>query len=203
MSDIGYRDFCIGVRLIDNGQVGPVVYTPWASQSALTKSGWSKFVSDLDNYDPDGVQIGLIVGKDPHNRVPYDFRLGVGARDFNEAQPGEPKYSPLVSEVIAVHGKEGETGPAGDLDAYDPDAFAVGLFALKDHHLKGRLDFHLAVRVVDKVGPKQVTFEWGDYQRTPSNQAGGGWTPAFAYDKDQHDPDYMQLKFVIDGYWPM
>lgn len=199
----GYLDFCIGIQLIDNNQKGPALFTPWASQG-MGNNGWTTgFAFDADRYDPDGIAIGLILPQHAPQWVNRDFRLGIGAVDLNEGKPGAPQYTPWMGETLLAKAKEGVAQPASDLDSYDPDGFAVGLLASPMIQLGGRVDFHLEVRVIDRVGPGLASFEYGDWQRTPTNNAGGGWTKAFAFDKDQHDPDYMQLKFVIDGYWPM
>lgn len=200
----GYRDFRIGVRVIDEGLPGAIVYTPWASQKDEAGAGWSSFAVDADAYDPDGVQLLLEVNPDPLRRVAHDFRLGARAWDRGEFRSQAPQATPWISQVLAQPHENGTmawSGAASDWDLYDPDGFSVGLLTEPQRPIRGRLNFRVAARVLDAAGQGQPVTDFGQWQGTPTTEEGGGWAQ-IAFDKDRYDPDAFQVAIVLAGFQP-
>jgi hypothetical protein len=118
---LGDLDFRVGAQAFDQGDgqnVGPVQYTPWASQGG----GWTGLVSDTDGFDPDGFRIIVETRPATTNRVLTDLRLGLQMFDGGGSQPGNViVYTPWASQG------GGWTEYAVDADAFDPDGLKIKL----------------------------------------------------------------------------
>jgi len=205
---VAYKDFRIGLRVADVGESAPyTLYTPWASEAPGKPggiSGWTKFATNFQQNDPDGVSIGLETRPiDNGTLVTHDFRIGVGAWDKPETQLRPPQVTPWVTEILKLGVKRpaGFTGPASDMDRYDPDAFCVGLLTEPTRIIPGRVNFRLAVRVADATGPGQPLTDLSKWYETKTIDEGGSWTE-FAMDKDRYDFDTIELAFVIESFKP-
>jgi len=118
---LGDLDFRIGAQAFDQGDgnnVGPVQYTPWASQGG----GWTGLVSDTDGFDPDGFRILVETRPATSDRVLKDMRIGLQMFDDHGSQPGNI----IVFTPWSAQGG-GWTEYAVDTDAYDPDGLKLKL----------------------------------------------------------------------------
>jgi hypothetical protein len=118
---LGELDFRIGAQAFDQAggtNVGPVQYTPWASQGG----GWTGLVSDSDSFDPDGFRILMETRPLSSNRILSDLRIGLQMFDGGGSQPGNViVYTPWTSQA------GGWTEYAVDSDAFDPDGLKLKL----------------------------------------------------------------------------
>lgn len=114
-------DFRLGAQAFDRGEgnnVGPLQFTPWASQGG----GWTGLVSDTDGFDPDGFRIVVETRPDTGSRVLKDMRLGLQMFDGGGTNPGNViVYTPWTSQ------SGGWTEYAVDQDAFDPDGLKLKL----------------------------------------------------------------------------
>lgn len=114
-------DFRIGIQAADRAgtaQLGPVQYTPWASQGG----GWSETAFDANEFDPDAFRIMIDYRPWPlPQKQLIDLRVGLRMVDNRGADVGNPEYTPWLNDG------GGFSDWALDSNAYDPDGFAVRL----------------------------------------------------------------------------
>lgn len=106
-------DFRIGGQARDRGrELGPVVFTPWASQGG----GTTDVVTDANSFDPDQYRVIIETRPLPAGVVLHDFRFGLSAFDA-----GEPEGVPVFTGWASTGG--GKSAYALDANAFDPDGF--------------------------------------------------------------------------------
>ena len=118
---LGDLDFRIGAQALDLGEgrdVGPLQFTPWASQGG----GWTGLVSDSDGFDPDAFRLTVETRTWPSDRVLRDARLGL--QMFDNA--GQVSGNVIVYTPWASQGG-GWTEYAVDEDGFDPDGLKLKL----------------------------------------------------------------------------
>ncbi|UMP06385.1 hypothetical protein [Amycolatopsis sp. EV170708-02-1] len=110
-------DFRIGGQARDGGrELGPVAYTPWASQGG----GTTDLITDSNSFDPDQYRLFLETRPLPPGVQITDLRLSILAVDR-----GAPEGVPAFTRWASQGG--GHSGFALDSDAFDPDGFRIGL----------------------------------------------------------------------------
>jgi hypothetical protein len=112
-------DFRIGGRARENNgsEVGPVVFTDWASAGGGITD---PMISDANRFDPDEYQLFLETRQLPPGAGFNDFRFFIFARDAGEGD-GEPQFTGWASQ------NPGPSPLARDRNGFDPDGFVIGL----------------------------------------------------------------------------
>ncbi|WP_093606202.1 hypothetical protein [Lentzea waywayandensis] len=112
-------DFRIGGRARENNgsEVGPVVFTDWASAGG---GPTDPMISDANRFDPDEYQLFLETRPLPPGAGFSDFRFFIFARDAGEGD-GPVQFTPWASQ------NGGPSGWAPDPNKFDPDGYVLGL----------------------------------------------------------------------------
>lgn len=207
---VGYRDFRIGIRAMDNQQgPGGESWSPWASQTLKTPAVWSNFVSCLAQNDPDGIQIGFQVAANSA-LLTHDIRLGIGLRDNPESQLRPPSVTPWLSDVLKSIPRPpaqlptqwvGFSPPAADMDGYDPDGVCVGIQGNAAVKIPGFVTFHPAVRILDAAGPGQPLNDASPWEHAIGPDGGMVWSK-IAFDSDRYDFDRVEIALAVNVYQP-
>jgi hypothetical protein len=117
---LGPIDFRVGGQAADGDDVGPVQYTPWASQGG----GWTGFVGDSDSFDPDAFRVIVETRPWTDNRPLADARLALQMFDGGGKEPSNVVvFTPWTSQG------GGWTVYALDRDSFDPDGLKLKLEA--------------------------------------------------------------------------